>query len=420
MIASVDLQRATWNELPWKFEAGTPMIAEAVGLGAAVDYLDGARDGARARARAGADRLHARASGRRSPACGWSGRPRPARRGGLASFTIEGMHPHDVAELAGRAGVCIRAGHHCAQPLMRCLGVGATARASVGRLQRPPRHRRARSRRCIGAAAKIFEDCRWTTSTATTSSTTTSARGTSASSIPTTWRRSSTTRSAATSSACTSACRTDASRTCASTATAARSPRPSASIASEELKGMELEEVGELGADWMIELLGIPVSATRRKCALLNLKVDARRRHRRRQLAHRGGGAAEPASASIQFLVAAAQDSLRRTCSEEPAWPHWLRHRTKITKPSPIVEDEQGQLRAAPGHLARGRAGAVEDQGRARLDGREAAEVAGDLRTQADPDVGPGPRRAEPRRPRALLAADGRALQQLGRRARRR
>ncbi len=54
------------------------------------------------------------------------------RRGGLASFTIEGMHPHDIAELADRAGVCIRAGHHCAQPLMRCLGVSATARASVG------------------------------------------------------------------------------------------------------------------------------------------------------------------------------------------------------------------------------------------------------------------------------------------------
>jgi cysteine desulfurase/selenocysteine lyase len=53
-------------------------------------------------------------------------------RGGLASFTVEGIHPHDVAELADREGVCIRAGHHCAQPLMRCLGVSATARASVG------------------------------------------------------------------------------------------------------------------------------------------------------------------------------------------------------------------------------------------------------------------------------------------------
>jgi cysteine desulfurase/selenocysteine lyase len=60
------------------------------------------------------------------------GPPEAERRGGLASFTIEGMHPHDVAELADRGGVCIRAGHHCAQPLMRCLGVSATARASVG------------------------------------------------------------------------------------------------------------------------------------------------------------------------------------------------------------------------------------------------------------------------------------------------
>jgi len=60
------------------------------------------------------------------------GPPEAESRGGLASFTIEGMHPHDVAELADRGGVCIRAGHHCAQPLMRCLGVGATARASVG------------------------------------------------------------------------------------------------------------------------------------------------------------------------------------------------------------------------------------------------------------------------------------------------
>jgi cysteine desulfurase/selenocysteine lyase len=60
------------------------------------------------------------------------GPPEADRRGGLASFTIEGMHPHDVAELVDRGGVCIRAGHHCAQPLMRCLGVAATARASVG------------------------------------------------------------------------------------------------------------------------------------------------------------------------------------------------------------------------------------------------------------------------------------------------
>jgi cysteine desulfurase/selenocysteine lyase len=65
------------------------------------------------------------------------GPPEAQARGGLASFTIEGMHPHDIAELADRSGVCIRAGHHCAQPLMRCLGVDATARASVGVYNEP-------------------------------------------------------------------------------------------------------------------------------------------------------------------------------------------------------------------------------------------------------------------------------------------
>jgi cysteine desulfurase/selenocysteine lyase len=60
------------------------------------------------------------------------GPPAGRERGALVSFTVEGMHPHDVAELLGREGVCVRAGHHCAQPLMRCLGVAATARASLG------------------------------------------------------------------------------------------------------------------------------------------------------------------------------------------------------------------------------------------------------------------------------------------------
>jgi cysteine desulfurase / selenocysteine lyase len=131
MIASVDFQSATWNELPAKFEAGTPMIAEAVGLGAAVGYLSDLGIG---RVRAHERELTAYMLERLSQVPGLRvvGPPEADRRGGLASFTIEGMHPHDVAELADRGGVCIRAGHHCAQPLMRCLGVGATARASVG------------------------------------------------------------------------------------------------------------------------------------------------------------------------------------------------------------------------------------------------------------------------------------------------
>ena len=131
MIASVDFQSATWNELPAKFEAGTPMIAEAVGLAAAVSYLT----------ELGMERVRAHereltgymlAALAQVPGLRVVGPPEAERRGGLASFTIEGMHPHDVAEVVGRQGVCIRAGHHCAQPLMRCLGVGSTARASVG------------------------------------------------------------------------------------------------------------------------------------------------------------------------------------------------------------------------------------------------------------------------------------------------
>jgi cysteine desulfurase/selenocysteine lyase len=131
MIASVDFDGATWNELPYKFEAGTPMVAEAVGLGVAVDYLAGL----------GMERVRAHElwlTGyllerlNEIPGLRLVGPARASERGGLASFTIDGMHPHDVAELADRGGVCIRAGHHCAQPLMRCLGVAATARASVG------------------------------------------------------------------------------------------------------------------------------------------------------------------------------------------------------------------------------------------------------------------------------------------------
>jgi cysteine desulfurase / selenocysteine lyase len=131
MISSVDFQSATWNELPYKFEAGTPPIAEAVGLGAAVDYLhrlgmDRVREHERALTGYMLERLGD------VPGLRVTGPPEAQARGGLASFTIEGMHPHDIAELADRGGVCIRAGHHCAQPLMRCLGVSATARASIG------------------------------------------------------------------------------------------------------------------------------------------------------------------------------------------------------------------------------------------------------------------------------------------------
>lgn len=131
MIASVSFEGTTWNELPYKFEAGTPPIAEAVGLGAAVDYLGSL---GMERVREHERELTAYLLGRLGevPGLTWYG-PRDADgRGGIVSFAIEGMHAHDVAELASRGGACIRAGHHCAQPLMQRLGVAATARASLG------------------------------------------------------------------------------------------------------------------------------------------------------------------------------------------------------------------------------------------------------------------------------------------------
>jgi cysteine desulfurase/selenocysteine lyase len=131
MIASVSFEEATWNELPFKFEAGTPPIAEAIGLGAAVDYLSAL---GMERVREHERELTAYLLERLLEVPGLScvGPPEAESRGGIVSFTIEGMHPHDIAELANRGGACIRAGHHCAQPLMARLGVGATARASLG------------------------------------------------------------------------------------------------------------------------------------------------------------------------------------------------------------------------------------------------------------------------------------------------
>ncbi len=131
MIATVQAQRSTWNELPWKFEAGTSMIAQAVGLGAAIDYLD-AIGMASVRAHEHALTGYALERLGALPGVRLFGPPSAEDRGGVVSFALDGIHPHDVAELLGRTNVCIRASHHCAQPLMRRLGVVATARASFG------------------------------------------------------------------------------------------------------------------------------------------------------------------------------------------------------------------------------------------------------------------------------------------------
>jgi cysteine desulfurase / selenocysteine lyase len=129
MISRVERERSTWNELPFKCEAGTSAATEAVGLGAAVDYLGAiGMENVRAHERD----LTAYALERLPEVEGISlfGPSDLDHRGGVVAFAIEGIHPHDIAELCDREAVCVRAGHHCAQPLMRCLGVGATARAS--------------------------------------------------------------------------------------------------------------------------------------------------------------------------------------------------------------------------------------------------------------------------------------------------
>jgi cysteine desulfurase/selenocysteine lyase len=128
MIREVKLAGSKWNELPWKFEAGTMAIAEAVGFGAAVRYLEGL---GMANVFAHDRELVTYAMERLAEVKGLTVLGPPAdRRGGLVAFTLAGVHPHDVASGLDRLGVCIRAGHHCAMPLHEKLGVPASARAS--------------------------------------------------------------------------------------------------------------------------------------------------------------------------------------------------------------------------------------------------------------------------------------------------
>jgi cysteine desulfurase / selenocysteine lyase len=129
MISRVGRDSSTWNELPYKFEAGTSAATEAVGLGAAVEYLDAL---GMEKVRAHERDLTAYALERLPDVEGIHlyGTTDLDRRGGAVPFAIDGIHPHDIAELCDREAVCVRAGHHCAQPLMGVLGVGATARAS--------------------------------------------------------------------------------------------------------------------------------------------------------------------------------------------------------------------------------------------------------------------------------------------------
>jgi cysteine desulfurase/selenocysteine lyase len=128
MIKTVRLEGTTYHDLPWKFEAGTQAIAEVIGLGAAVDYLSElGMEAVRAHEREITEYAYEALS--EIDGLTVYGPP-PSRRAGVISFSIQGIHPHDLATIADRDQVCLRAGHHCAMPLMTRLGVAATARAS--------------------------------------------------------------------------------------------------------------------------------------------------------------------------------------------------------------------------------------------------------------------------------------------------
>jgi cysteine desulfurase / selenocysteine lyase len=130
MIRTVAANESTWTDLPWKFEAGTSQIAEAIGLGAAVDWIRALGiEAIRSHELSLVDDALARLSDE-VPGLTIHGPALAADRGSLISFSLDGAHPHDVGEILGRDGICVRAGHHCAQPLMRRLGVSATTRAS--------------------------------------------------------------------------------------------------------------------------------------------------------------------------------------------------------------------------------------------------------------------------------------------------
>ncbi|HEV2761048.1 MAG TPA: SufS family cysteine desulfurase [Acidimicrobiales bacterium] len=131
MIRDVRLDGWTPNEIPWKFEAGTPPIAEAVGLGAAVDYLSAlGMEAVREHEVALTTYALSELADRHGDDLRIFGPADPHDRGGVISFTYRDIHPHDLSQVLDSAGVCIRAGHHCARPLMRRLGVPATSRAS--------------------------------------------------------------------------------------------------------------------------------------------------------------------------------------------------------------------------------------------------------------------------------------------------
>ena len=128
MINTVTMEQSTWNDVPWKFEAGTPNIAQVIGLGSAIDYLQSV----------GINKIHDHEQALLSYALDVLAQNKDIslfgnakNRGAVIPFNVKNVHPHDLAKFLDTDGICIRAGHHCAQPIMNHLGVTATARASL-------------------------------------------------------------------------------------------------------------------------------------------------------------------------------------------------------------------------------------------------------------------------------------------------
>jgi cysteine desulfurase/selenocysteine lyase len=149
MILAVTFEKTTYNRLPWKFEAGTPHIAGAIGLGAAIDYLE--QLGIE-RAAAWEGELLDYATAALSQVEGLRLIGTAAHKAAVISFTLEGVHPHDIGTIVDHAGVAIRTGHHCAMPVMDYYGVPATARASFAFY-----NTRAEADRLVGALRQARE-----------------------------------------------------------------------------------------------------------------------------------------------------------------------------------------------------------------------------------------------------------------------
>jgi len=127
MINTVTMEKSTWNDVPWKFEAGTPNIAQVIGLGAAIDYIE----------KIGIENIHQHEQALLKHGLDIFSQDEnivlygnPEIRGAVIPFNVKNVHPHDLAKFLDTDGICIRAGHHCTQPIMNRLGINATARAS--------------------------------------------------------------------------------------------------------------------------------------------------------------------------------------------------------------------------------------------------------------------------------------------------